>query len=135
LYKYRFKKFKRNRSRPRYIHKFYRQFIYKYIYRVDINKPKKKRKRYKWWFVSRRIARLFYVTFKYKQFYRLGKKLVSTEGSWSSALAMALECRILTFLYRMQISLDVFDIRRLVLAGVASISDTLPKHCNYLVPI
>lgn len=54
LYKFRFKKFKRDRRKPRFIHKFYRQFIYKYIYRVDINKPKKRRKKYKWWFVSRR---------------------------------------------------------------------------------
>lgn len=73
--------FRSESSRPRFIDKFYRQFIYLYIYRVDVNNPLKRRKRYKWWFISRRIARLFYLTYKYKQFYRLGQRMVRKEGS------------------------------------------------------
>ena len=41
LKRFRFRKYSR---KPRYIHKFYRQFVYLYIYRVDVNKPKKRKK-------------------------------------------------------------------------------------------
>lgn len=84
------------------------------------------------------------------QFRRIGRSVVRREGSWSSNLALAIECRIITFLYRLQVSPDIFELKQLVEVGVALVLDEafpmyggmdlcsfayMPRNCNYLVPM
>lgn len=83
----------------------------RHIYRIDLDQPARIRKRQKWGFATRRLSRLFYLTLSYSQFKRLAAVASKREGSWESSFIMLIENRVLGMLYRMQINMNVFELR------------------------
>lgn len=107
-----------------------RQKRLRHIYRIDLDQPSRVRKRQKWWFVTRRLSRLFYLTLSYAQFRKLAKVASRAEGSWESSFIMLVENRVLGMLYRMQINMNVFELRWFVLSGKVLINNKKVTYCN-----
>jgi len=102
----------------------------RYIYRIDLDQPKRKRKRQKWWFVTRRVSRLFYLTLSHSQFRKLARTASQREGSWESSFIMLIENRVLGMLYRMQINMNVFELRWFVLSGNVLVNNKKVTYYN-----
>jgi len=107
-----------------------RQKRLRLIYRIDLDQPSRVRKRQKWWFVTRRLSRLFYLTLSYAQFRKLAKVASSSEGSWESSFIMLVENRVLGMLYRMQINMNVFELRWFILSGKVLVNNKKVTYCN-----
>lgn len=105
----------------------------RYIYRIDLDKPARRRKRQKWWFVRRRLSRLFYLTLSYAQFRKLAYVASKKEGSWESSFIMLVENRVLGMLYRMQVNLNVFELRWFVLLGKVYVNNKRVTYYNAAV--
>lgn len=110
-----------------------RQKRSRYIYRIDLDQPKRLRKHQRWWFVTRRLSRLFYLTLSYSQFRKLAKTASKREGSWESSFIMLVENRVLGMLYRMQINMNVFELRWFVLSGNVFINNKKVTYYNAAV--
>lgn len=110
-----------------------RQRRMRHIYRIDLDQPARVRKRQKWWFVRRRISRLFYLTLSYAQFRALARTASKIEGSWESSFIMLIENRVLGMLYRMQINMNVFELRWFVLLGNVLINNKKVTYYNAAV--
>lgn len=63
------------------------------------------------------MSRLFYLTLSYSQFKQLARAASRREGSWESSFIMLIENRVLGMLYRMQINMNIFELRWFVLLG------------------
>ena len=94
-----------------------RQRRVRHIYRIDLDQPSRIRKRQKWGFLSRKLSRLFYLTLSHAQFRKLARVASQQEGSWESSFIMLVENRVVGMLYRMQISMNIFELRWFVLLG------------------
>lgn len=105
----------------------------RHIYRIDLDQPARVRKRQKWWFVRRRLSRLFYLTLSYSQFRALARGASKKEGSWESSFIMLVENRVLGMLYRMQINMNVFELRWFVLLGNVLINNKKVTYYNAAV--
>jgi ribosomal protein S4 len=103
------------------------------VYRVDIDQPARIHKRQKWAFVTRRLSRLFYLTLSYAQFRKLAKVASRLEGSWESSFIMLVENRVLGMLYRMQINMNVFELRWFVLRGNVFLNNRAVTYYNAAV--
>lgn len=110
-----------------------RQRRMRHIYRIDLDQPARVRKRQKWWFVRRRLSRLFYLTLSYAQFRALAKVASKIEGSWESSFMMLIENRVLGMLYRMQVNMNVFELRWFVLLGNVLVNNKKITYYNAAV--
>ena len=89
----------------------------RYIYRIDLTEPSRVVRRQKWDFTTRKLSRLFYLTLSYAQFRKLAYVASRREGSWESNFILLVENRLIFMLYRMQVSLNVFDLRFFVICA------------------
>lgn len=114
IQRFTFKKFKRIR----------------FIYRIDTERHKRfffsKKKR----FVTHRVARLFYLTLSYLQFRLLLKRASSYEGSLESNYIMILENRLVSLLYRMQINMNIFELRWFVYQRKVFVDNKIIDYTN-----
>ena len=110
-----------------------RQRRMRHVYRIDLDQPLRIRKRQKWGFATRRLSRLFYLTLNYAQFKQLAATASKREGSWESSFIMLVENRLLGMLYRMQINMNVFELRWFVLLGNAFINNRKVTYYNSAV--
>lgn len=72
----------------------------KYIYRVELYGPQKVRRYRRPTFLAVRLVRLFYLTYNYRQLRRVILGAHGKVGFYEENLALALECRLMCFLYR-----------------------------------
>jgi ribosomal protein S4 len=112
---------------------FIRQKRLRYIYRIDLDQPSRNRKRQKWRFVTRRLSRLFYLTLAYSQFRRLAYSASRKEGSWGGNFIMLVENRVIGMLYRMQILINIFELRQFVLMGKVLVNNKRLTYYNAAV--
>jgi hypothetical protein len=105
----------------------------RYIYRIDLDVPARRRKTQRGWFVARRLSRLFYLTLSYSQFRKLATIASKREGSWESSFIMLVENRVIGMLYRMQIHMNVFELRWFVLTGKVFVNNKKITYYNALV--
>lgn len=81
----------------------------RYIYRIDVYPTTYKRKFLKKRLVSIRVVRLFYLTLSYKQFNKMARLAKKKDGLFASHFLLALEGRILSFLYRTGFVSNMFE--------------------------
>lgn len=105
----------------------------RYIYRIDLTKPMRRRKKFNWRFLTRKMARLFYLTLSHVQF----RKLVSTafrhDGSKEGNYILLVENRAVFILYRLQFSLNIFDLKRFVENIGLLVNGVLVTYCNLAI--
>lgn len=97
------------RARIRAARRLYRGV--RYVYRIDLQKPAKRRKRLKWKYVRRKLTRLFYLILTHKQANRLAKRAFRFEGLCESYLILFIECRLFSLIYRLNFIENPFLIR------------------------
>jgi len=72
----------------------------RYVYRLDRVDVKGIQKRRKKSFTSLRLVKFYYITLVYKQFRRLARQAHKQDGFFEGNYCLALEGRLVTFLYR-----------------------------------
>jgi len=97
--------FKRKVSRR----KSFKKRAIRYVYRLDIVNIREPRRRYKKRFTSIRIVKFFYLTLFYFQFRRMARAARKKDGFFEGHYCLALEGRMLTFLYRTGFVSDMFE--------------------------
>lgn len=105
----------------------------RYIYRIDLDQPQRIKKKFKRHFIIRKFSRLFYLTLSYSQFKRLAHVATRMEGSWESNFIMLIENRVLGMLYRMQVLLNVFELKSFIIRGKVLINNKKITYYNALI--
>lgn len=73
------------------------------------------------------------MTLGHTQFRRLATLASRQEGSWESSFIMLIENRVVGMLYRMQINMNIFELRWFVLLGKALINNKKITYYNAAV--
>jgi hypothetical protein len=89
--------------------KWYLEQNQRYIYRIDVFPTTVVRKFLKKRLVSLRVVRLFYLTLTYKHFNKMARLAKKKDGLFANHFLLALEGRILSFLYRTGFVSSMFD--------------------------
>lgn len=106
----------------------------RYVYRIDLNKSFAFKKRQKAVFVAYRASRLFYLTLSYLQFRHLVERSSNSEGSWEGSFIMLVENRLIGLLYRMQINMNIFELRWIVYRRKVYVDNKIVDYVNAAVP-
>lgn len=102
---------------------------HRFIYRTDIIAPYKRPVFLKKKFVTLRTTRLFYLTLTYKQFWRMAVNAKRKEGLFEKHFCLALEGRLISFLYRTSFVSNMFESIQLVKQSFITINR---KTFNYV---
>ena len=81
----------------------------RFIYRIDVIKPRRKRRFIKKRFLTLRIVKLFYLTLTYKDFNKIAFNSSKKDGSFENHFFLALEGRLISFLYRTSFVSNMFE--------------------------
>lgn len=87
----------------------YRKSRIRYVYRLDIVELREPRRRYNRRFTSLRIVKFFYLTLKYFHFRRMARNARKKDGFFEGHYCLALEGRLLNFVYRTGFAADMFE--------------------------
>lgn len=107
----------------------------RYIYRVDIIQRRVFKKKIKKRFVSLRLVKLFYLTMHYHQFRQLARRTRVLDGCYEHNFLLALEGRLISFIYRTSFLPNIFQCIQLVRRGGVMVEKSLQHHVNYRVAI
>lgn len=107
----------------------------RYIYRIDINVPRKRIKKLKRRFVSVRLTRLHFLTLREHHFRRIFIKSSFLDGNLEDNFLHAIEGRLLAFLYRCNFFKNIYEILDIIKSGVITVDEKVIKFYNYKVPI
>lgn len=102
----------------------------RFIYRIDIIEPKKKRKFIKEVFAGLRVIKLFYLTLKYKQFRVFAKKAAKKDGFFQQNYCLLLEGRLTSMIYRSNFCDNLFEILSLVKLGILRVNGYSIDYVN-----
>lgn len=104
-----------------------------YIYRIDIVKLKRKRRRFKWRFVFIRMLRFFYMSLSHRQYRRYGRRACRQEGFLVGNYLFFLEGRLASVLYRMNFVSNVFILRQFITYGHVFVGVRVETFLNFNV--
>ena len=107
----------------------------RYIYRIDIITHTYRRKRFDKRFLSLRLARLYFLTIKDRQFRSLFKRASKLDGNLESNYCLLLECRIMAIFYRTNFMHNIFQIINFVKKGNVYINFKKVKNINGTINI
>lgn len=102
----------------------------RYIYRTDIREPFHKFRRFNKRFVSIRAVRFFYLTLTYRQFNKMADKAQIKDGFFESNFILALEGRLISFLYRTGFVFNMFDSLYLVKNSFVTLNRKVINYPN-----
>ena len=105
----------------------------RFIYRTDIIAPYKKPILLKKKFLTLRTVRLFYLTLTYKQFWRMAVNAKRKEGLFERHFCLALEGRLISFLYRTTFVSNMFESIQLVKQSFISVNKKTLNFVNQSV--
>lgn len=132
LYKRVTKFFFRMRQKARDLWKFYRM---RYVYRLDVALPKGRRKRMKKSFASIRLVKFFYLILTYKHFKAMARGARKKDGYFEGHYCLALEGRLITFLYRTGFVATMFEALRAVKSNFVTVNKRLISYPNQKVKL
>lgn len=115
--------------------RFRRNLRRRYVYKLDLIKKQKLRRKMKERFISLRLVKLFYITFSYRQFRQLALTMRSKIGAFEENYLLALEGRLLSYLYRTSLMTNPFQCIEFIKRGNILINFRLENHYNFRVPI
>lgn len=107
----------------------------RYIYRVDIIQRRVFKKKIKKRFVSLRLVKLFYLTLHYHQFRQLARRTRLLDGCFEHNFLLALEGRLISFVYRTSFVPNLFQCIQLVRQGGVIVEKRVQNYVNYRVTI
>lgn len=109
--------------------------IRRYIYRIDIVNPKRKKKFMKFRFITLRLIKLFYLTLKYKQFRTYAQIASKKDGFFQSNYCFYIENRLVSFLYRTNFIISMFEIIEYIKKGKILVNGNVVNYVNANVKI
>lgn len=115
-----YKEFKRKKSR-------------RFIYRVDLIEREERRKKQNERFASLRIIKHFFAILTYKQFRKLARIVRKKEGPVGNLFVLALEGRLINFLYRSLFTETIFESFFLIKQGYILVDKHIITYPNYNV--
>jgi len=80
-----------------------------------------------------RLVKLFYLTFHYHQFRQLAQRTRRLEGCFEHNFLLALEGRLVSFIYRTSLMPNLFQCIKLVRSGGILVDGCLQNHPNYSI--
>jgi len=86
-------------------------------------------------FISLRLVKLFYITFSYRQFRHLARTMRSRDGAFEQNYLLALEGRLLSYLYRSSLMTNPFQTMDFIRKGNVLVNLRCENHYNYRVPL
>lgn len=107
----------------------------RYVYRIDVIKPQKKKHFFKKKFISLRLVKLFYLTLSYKAFRKLSLKAKKQDGLFESNFLFLLESRIVPIVYRSGLAFNMFEILSLVRTAQVYVNKVLYNNLNFSVKV
>lgn len=107
----------------------------RYVYRIDIIKPQKKKHFFKKKFISLRLVKLFYLTLSYRAFRKLALKAKKQDGLFESNFLFLLEGRIVPIVYRSGLAFNMFEILSLVRTAQVYVNKTFYNNLNFSVKV
>lgn len=113
--------------------KFFRNKIKPFVYRIDVQKPKKYFKRWKFRFVTLRIIKYFYSILKFRHFYFISRSAKRKSGLYEVNYVLFLEGRLINFLYRTGFVDTIFKSLYIIKGGFISINNNVRTYPNQLV--
>lgn len=106
----------------------------RYIYRIDVIESIIKRRKYKYRFISLRIARLYFITLKDNHFRILFRKASKLDGNLENNYCFLLECRLMALFYRTNFLPNIFEIIRFIKRNNVLINFKCISFVNANVP-
>ena len=106
-----------------------------YIYRLDIIDRPKRRRKLKYRFVSLRLVKLFYINYTYRNFRRLANQMRRKDGMFEWNFLLALEGRLMSFLYRTSLVSNLFQCMQLIKQGFVCVNSRYYSYVNYRVQV
>ena len=103
----------------------------RFIFRTDDTTPEKRKRQVPLKFASIRIVRFFYITLKYKQFKLLARSSRKKDGYFGHHYCLAIECRLISFVYRTGFLSNMFEALHVVKKGFVSLNNKIISFPNH----
>jgi len=107
----------------------------RYIYRIDVINPLKKKRKFKARFLSLRLVKLFFLTLTYKQFRCIAKIAAAKDGSFQANYCSLLEGRLVSMVYRTNFIYSMFESIAFVKSSKVLINNILINYVNFVVNV
>lgn len=104
--------------------------IRRYIYRIDIVNPKRRKKFMKFRFITLRLVKLFYLTLKYKQFRSYAALASRKDGFFQFNYCYFIEGRLLSLIYRTNFITSMFEIIEYIKQGRVLVNGKVLSYVN-----
>lgn len=111
-----------------------RRFV-RYVYRLDVVNIPEPRRRLKKRFTSLRLVKYFYITLVYKQFRRMARAAHKKDGYFEGHYCLALEGRVVTFLYRTGFVATMQEAFTAVRQGAVTLNGRVRRFANAQVAL
>lgn len=112
---------------------FRKRKIRRFIYRIDVVDPAKRKHSLKSRFVTLRLVKLFYLTLKYRQFRHLAVLAAKMDGFFQSNFCLLLEGRLASVIYRTNLLVSMFEIIDFIKRGNVLVNRRLTDLVNFNV--
>ena len=110
----------------------------RFVFKTDDANPEKRKKKVTLKFASIRVVKFFYLTLKYKHFKLMARNSRKKDGYFGHHYCLALEGRLLSFVYRTGFVSNLFEALHSVKTGFVSLNNkiiTFPNHPTGLFKI
>jgi hypothetical protein len=112
-----------------------KQMFQRFIYRIDVVRPRRKYRYIKKRFLTLRIVKLFYLTLTYKNFNKIAFIASKKDGSFANHFFLALEGRLICFLYRTTFVSNMFESLRYVKSSFVTLNKKIFNFVNQPVSL
>jgi len=107
----------------------------RYVYKFDAPAPYRKWLKFNKRFVSLRLTRLYFITLQDHQFRKVFRSAAKQDGNFEVNYLRFLEGRIVSIIYRLNLSADIFWLIKFMKEGCFSVEYNSITFPNYIVPI
>lgn len=116
--------------RARERRRFRRRRFMRYVYRLDQVHLREPRRRMKKSFTTLRLVKYFYITLVYKHFRLMARAAHKKDGYFEGHYCLALEGRVVTFLYRTGFVATMQEAFALVRQGAVTVDGKVRRFAN-----
>ena len=102
----------------------------RYLYRIDLVNPVKKKKRIKKRFLSLRLLKLFFLKLKYTHFRKMSDRAAAADGFFESNFCLLLEGRLSSIIYRSNIVISMFEVLSFLQESNVYLNNVLVNYSN-----
>lgn len=106
-----------------------------YVYRLDMVERVQRKRKYHKRFVTLRLVKLYYINIAYHQFRALARRTRRMDGRFEWNFLLALEARIVSYIYRTSLVANPFQCIQLIKQGYVAINNRYTPYVNTPVKV